>query len=135
MLSLLSVFLRKCQLLMQFFSGTYPRVDNRDIDFRTEAPHAYHFPSQIVDPNPLAHFEHENIPSTRKASGLNDESGGLGDVHEIAGHIRMCHRDRAAKINLSGERRHDAAAATKDVSESHSGASRAGIVRLVNVIS
>ena len=41
----------------------------------------------------------------------------LGDRHEVAGHLRVGHGDRAAALDLALEDRHDAAAGAEDVAE------------------
>src|SRR5438132_843746 len=128
MLSRLSAFLRGNKLLVQFFSWPYAGVDDGNIDFWTKTAHSNHFPNQVVDPNSFAHFEHEDIAPVRKASRLDDQASCLRNVHEVASHIRVCHCDRATKIDLSRECGDDTAAAPEDVSEANDRAASGALV-------
>src|SRR5947209_1296739 len=112
MLRGLTTFFRKRQVLVQFFSWPHPGVDDWDIDFRTKPAHADHFPSEIVNPNPFAHFEHEDVRSLRKARRLDDEPSRLGSVHEVTRHIRMSDRNRPTEVDLPGECWDDATTTT-----------------------
>src|SRR6266566_2868625 len=121
MLRWLSTFFRKRQLLMQLFPGADARVNDWDINFRTKTPHADHFARKVINANTFAHLEHEDVAALGKASGLDDESGGLRNVHEITGHIGVRDGDWASKVNLSGERWDDAAPAAEHISKTNGG--------------
>src|SRR5260370_7630751 len=108
MVGWLSAVLGENELLMQFLSGADPSVDDRDVRVGTKTAHPNHLSRQIIDSNPLTHLKHENVGPARKARGLDDQAGGLGNVHEIAGHAGMGHRYRAALVYLLSEFPHHA---------------------------
>ena len=55
---------------------------------------------KIDDFHRLAHIEHEEVAALGQRAGHQNQTGRLGDGHEIAGDVGVGHRDRAAVGSL-----------------------------------
>jgi hypothetical protein len=64
---------------------------------------------EVENANRLAHVQREHFPAGRQGRCLQDELDGLLDAHEVAGHLRVGHRDRTARGDLAEEGGDDAA--------------------------
>ena len=86
---------------------------------RAQAREADHLPREVDDRHRLAHVEEEDLALVGHRAGLEHEAHRFGDRHEVAGHLRVGDRHRAAVEDLAEERRHHAAAAAEDVAEAN----------------
>ena len=83
----------------------------------------------VGDPHRLAHVEDEHLAAAADDGGLQDELHRLVGGHEVAGHLRMRHRQRAARGDLRGQRGEDRPAAAEDVAEADAQVAPAGLAR------
>ncbi|OIQ75235.1 hypothetical protein GALL_431020 [mine drainage metagenome] len=96
-----------------------------DVLARRAAGQGDHLARQIHDPDRLAHLQQEQ-PGVMAVGalgagggGVQDQLGGLGDGHEIARHLLVGDRHRAATIDLRLEDRHDRPGGAKHIAEPH----------------
>src|SRR3954471_13354538 len=90
-------------LFEQLLSGAHTREFNLDIRTFFETREADHVSREIHNLHRLAHIEHEQLATTALGPSLQNKLHGLGNRHEIATHVRMCHGHWAAVLNLAQE--------------------------------
>jgi hypothetical protein len=79
-----------------------------------------HVARQVEDPNRLTHLQHEDLAGAgAEISGADYELNGLGDRHEIAGHLRVGDGHRPAPLDLAAEDRDHAPRRSQHVAEAH----------------
>ena len=93
-----------------------------------------HLPRQIDDLHRLAHVEHEDAAVSRRTAaarrrrqhaGLQHQADRLAHRHEVALHVGMRDRQRAAARELALEQRHHRAGAAEHIAEPHGDAAHA----------
>lgn len=117
------------EFLEKFLSGT--QADELDVDIliRFEAAKFDELAGEIDNFDWFAHVEDEDFAAGALSGGLENESGGFRDGHEIAGDIGVSDFDWTASGNLLFEDRNDAAGGAQDVAETNGhelGAGRIG---------
>ncbi len=105
------------ELLAKLLAGPHAHELDLDVPIGTQAAHANHLARELDDAYRLAHVEQEHFAFLGDRAGLQYESYGFGDRHEVARHPRVGHGDRATLEDLPEERRHDASSATEHVAE------------------
>jgi len=110
-------FLRGEQFLVKFLAPPQAGEGDRDILARFEAREADQVAGEVQNLHGFAHVEDVHGTVLGLAPRLEDELGGLGDGHEVAGHLGMGHGDGASPADLLPEGGHHAAPAAQDVAE------------------
>ena len=109
------------QVLVQLLAGAQAGVDDVDAPPRLgdEAT------GDVIESDRLAHVEHEDLtvatgllPAVH-GGGLDDQLDGLMDGHEVAGHVRVGDRHRAAGLDLGPEGVQHRTPAPEHVPEPH----------------
>src|SRR6266566_7936569 len=114
---------------MKLLSRPYACVHDGNVNFGAQSAQANHLPGQVVDPNSLAHLEHENVAALRKGSSLDDQARSLRNVHEVAGHVWMRYSDRSTKLNLSRKGWHNTASTTQYIAKPYCSAPNCSVRR------
>ena len=121
------------QFLVQFLAGPEPDELNVDIalglefGFQPVPLDERHAGGEIHDLDGLPHVQQKDIAAAAQARRLQHELGRFLNGHEVAGDIRMGHRDRAAVLDLFQEQRHDRTRRPEHVAEADDG--EAGVRR------
>src|SRR5215207_47236 len=107
------------QLLVQLLAR--PRADHldRDVALGLQSGEPDHVVRQLHDPHRLAHLEHEDLAALHERARPDHELDRLGDRHEVARHLAVRDRERAAGGDLAPEDRHDRARGAEHVAEAH----------------
>ncbi len=107
------------QLLVELLAG--PRADELDANVALGllARQLDHVAREIDDAHRLAHVEHEDLAAAADRARLDDQRHGLGNRHEVAGHLGMRDGQRAAALDLTAEDRDDAPRRAEHVAEAH----------------
>ena len=88
-------------LLEELLAGAQAGEADLDVLARGEAREADHVAGQVDDLDRLAHVQDEDLAVAAQDAGLEHQLAGLGDGHEVAGHVRVGDRDRAAPLDLA----------------------------------
>src|SRR6266404_7224299 len=113
------------QFLVELLRRTQAGIGDLDIPFGMllvayRQPHEIdHAPSQIPDPDRLAHVEHEHIAAVRHGTRLDHQLRGLRDGHEIADYLRMRHGYRPTGFDLLIEQRYNRTRGCQHIAETH----------------
>ena len=107
------------QLLVQLLARARAGEADLDVAAHLEAGQPDEIGGEIEDPDRLAHVEHEHLAALADRAGLQHELHRLRDGHEVAAHLGVGDRHRAAALDLPQERRHHAAPAAEHVAEPH----------------
>src|SRR2546423_6148181 len=103
----------------ELFTGPYAGKDDLDVFTGTQAGKRDEVFGEIEDAHRLAHVEHEDFAAAAHRPGLQDELAGFGDRHEVAHHLRVRHRHRAAPANLLAKDWDHRPRRADDVAEAH----------------
>jgi len=95
------------KLLEEFLARPNAGKNNIDVIFRPESAQRDHVSGQVDDLDRLAHVQQVYLPALANGGGLEDELGGLGDSHEVPGHVRVGDGHWPAGGDLLSEGRHD----------------------------
>ena len=96
------------QLLVELLS----RPETGDFDrvaIRIPAGQPHQIPSQVEDPNGLAHVQHEEVRAATKGGSIEDQPRGFWDCHEESCHFRVRHGEGLSVLQLLPEDRNNAA--------------------------
>jgi len=116
--------------LVQLLARAQAGVDDRDVAPRLLAGQPDHLLRQQTDRYRVAHVErvHRLVGADRRC--LQDQLAGFGDGHEVARHLGVGHRHRAALADLFAEQRHHAAGRVQHVAEAHRHVARHAVLGL-----
>ena len=106
-------------LLEEFFAGAQAGELDVYVLVGFEAVEADQLFGDVNDMHRLAHVEDEDLPALPQNGCLKHQRHRLGDGHEVALHLRMRHRQRAAVLKLVEKERQHASPAAEHVSEAH----------------
>lgn len=123
------VFVVEGEFFEEFFAGADTGVDDGHFLFG-HAGQADHIAGQVGDFDGLTHVEDEEVAGALEAGGLEDELGGFGDGHEIAGHVGVGDGDGSAVFDLFAEDGDDAAVGAEHVAEADGAEFGVGVLRV-----
>ncbi len=90
------LLVRPPELLVQLLARPHADELDRDVALGLPAREPDHVARQVEDPDRVAHVEDEDLAAAADRAGLHDERRGLRDRHEVARHLGVRDRDRAA---------------------------------------
>ena len=96
---LVGVFVVAEQHLVQFLVGAQACEDDVDV----AAGACDEVLRHVEDLDRFAHVEDEHVGGLADCPGLDGEFAGLGDGHEVAGHVGVGDRNWATGVDLAGE--------------------------------
>ena len=95
---------------MQAFAGPDSRERDVDVPTRLESGESNHALGKVQNPHRLAHIEYIDGHRLGITLGVpcrsDDKVARLTDCHEVADHLPMGDRERAARLDLRLELRH-----------------------------
>src|SRR5690606_34622873 len=109
---------------MEFLARTYANEFDADIDVRPQPAHSDHTLGEVDNADDFTHLQKEGIIARRQAGSVNDQIDGFRDGHEVAGHVRIGDRHRAAAVNLAVKGWDHTAAASENVAKTYRGEKR-----------
>ena len=110
---------RKEHFLVQLLTRAHTSELDLDVSADLEAGQANQVGGDVHHFDLFAHVENEHLSTASESPSLKYQLNRFGNGHEVAAHFGVRHRHRPAGADLTEEGRHDAAAAAKNVSESH----------------
>jgi len=123
----IEALLVEVELLIHLLPWSQASEDNLDVAVWLESGEANQLAGQIDDFDRLTHVEDKDLAPLGQRSSLDDETGGLGDGHEIARDLRMGDGDFALILDLLFEQWDHAAVAAENIAKSHGGKIRLGV--------
>ena len=114
------------ELFVELFAGAYAGVLDVDVFVGLVAVEANERFGHFGYFDRRAHVEDEQLAARAHRPGLEDEADRFGNEHEVALHVWVRDGDGAARRYLAFELRHDAAAASENVAETHGHVLRLG---------
>src|SRR3954451_12127075 len=112
------------ELLVQLLPGAAADDLDRHVAVGLATRELDHLAREVDDPDRVAHLEHVPLAAAAELAGVDDELDRLRDRHEVARHVLVGHRDRAARGDLAPEDRHDGATRAEHVAEADRGEAR-----------
>ena len=109
------VLLAGQQLLIEFLAITKTGVENLDVLSPREI---YHPLGKVGNAHRLTHIEDVYLAPMPHGAGLENQSAGFGDEHEITYDVGVGDGDRTSLANLFLEDRNDRAVGAQDVTKS-----------------
>src|SRR6267378_7210993 len=95
------------RLLEQALARSYAGVADLDVTPHLKSREADQVRGQVNNADRLAHIEHEDLSAATQGARLQHQLDGLRYGHEVAAHLGMRDRERAAGADLAEEDRDD----------------------------
>src|SRR5680860_1620209 len=94
-----------------------PRAETGELHRDLGRPTGRELAGHIGDTDRFAHIQHERLAVGTDRAGLDHELYGLFHGHEVAGHIRVSHRQRLTRVELGAKGRENRTATAEHIAE------------------